>query len=211
MNSGIPVDGWQGYALTGRPDVLNYLRQGDVSWSELWAFYRTTAADPEAMLRLCGLFHLFHCPQFEAEGSVLIEDEGVYVPLKEWARFAIYVQFAIPEARLRDSLAELLAQGLLSPLYFEAIFSLYLDAEAERQEWETSALQCGVPQPRPIEGVGNELRIRLPNFPSTYASRPHRNDLVLQAAAARYGAWNRSYLDAMGEEEEDWLDEGGGG
>jgi hypothetical protein len=211
MNSGTPVEGWKGYALTGRPDFLNYLRRGDVTWSELWTFYRTSAPDPDAMLRLCGLFHLFLCPQFEAEGSVLIEDEGAYVPLKEWTRFAIYIQFAVPETRLRESLSDLLAQGLLSPLYFEAVFSLYLDAEAERQEWETSALQQGVAQVGLTPRQDNGLRIRLPNFPSTYASRPHRNELVLQAAGDHYSEWNRSYLDALGDEEEDWQDEGGGG
>jgi len=204
------TDGWKGYALTGRPDFLNYVRQGDVTWSELWEFYRASPTEPDAMLRLCGLFHLFLCPQFEEEGSVLDADEGSYLPLKEWARFAVYIQFALPETRLRDALSELLAQGLLSPLYYEAVFSTYLEADMERQEWETSALLNGVQTSRPLEGLGNGLRIRLPDFPSTYATSPHRNERLLQVAGGHYAAWNRSYLDAVGEEDEDWMDEGGG-
>jgi hypothetical protein len=205
------ADGWKGYALTGRPDFLNYVRQGDVTWSELWAFYRTTPADPDAMLRLCGLFHLFLCPQFEAEGSVLDADDGAYLPLREWARFAVYTQFVLPETRLRQGLSELLAQGLLSPLYYEAVFGAYLEAEMERQEWETSALLSGVPKHQPPSNVGNGLRIRLPNLPSTYAASPQRNERLLQVAGGHYTEWNQSYLDALGEEDEDWLDEGGGG
>jgi len=205
------ADGWKGYALTGRPDFLNYVRRGDVTWSELWAFYRVSPAEPGAMLRLCGLFHLFLCPQFEAEGSVLDSDEGAYFPLQEWARFAVYTQFVLPEARLRESLSELLAQGLLSPLYYEAVFSAYLEAEAERQEWETSALLTSSQKLRPAEDLGSGLRIRLPNFPSTYATSPQRNERLLQVVGGHYTEWNQSYLNAIGDEDEDWLDEGGGG
>ena len=210
MISGSPMDDWKICALNGRSDFLNFVHQGEVTWSELWAFYRTAAADPEAMLRLYELFHLHLCPQFEAEGSVLDADEGAYVPLKEWARFAVYEQFALSEARLRESLSQLLAQGQLSPLYFEAAFSLYVEAEAERQEWETSALQRGVAQHRPLASMGSGLRIRLPNVPSTYASVSHRDELVLQAADSHYSEWNQSYLTAVGEEDDDWQDEGEG-
>lgn len=205
-----PADSWNGYALNSRPDFLNNERQADVTWSELWKFYRATPTEPDAMLRHCELFHLFLSPQFEAEGSVLDAEDGVYLPLLEWARFAVYTQFVLSEARLRESLSELLAQGLLSPLYYEAIFSTYLEAETERQEWETSALLSGVPPPRCIDRVGNGLRIRLPNFPSTYATNSRHNERLLQVAGGHYGAWNQSYLDAVGEEDEDWLDEGGG-
>lgn len=210
MVSGSPMDGWKSCALKGQAEFLDFVRQGEVTWSELWAFYRTASADPEAMLRLSELFHLSLCPQFEAEGSVLDADEGTYVPLKEWARFAVYEQFALPEARLRESLSQLLAQGQLSPLYFEAVFSLYVEAEAERQEWETSALQHGVAQHRPLVGLTNGLRIRLPNVPSAYAAVSHRDELVLRAADSHYSEWNQSYLTAVGEEDDDWQDEGEG-
>ena len=46
---------WQSYALQGRPDVLNYLHRGDVSWEGLWSFYRTRAASPEAVMAVMNL------------------------------------------------------------------------------------------------------------------------------------------------------------
>lgn len=204
------ADGWKGAALTGQPDFLNYVRQGDVTWSELWDFYRTASVDPEAILELCALFHITLCPQFEAEGSLLYADEGVYLPLKEWARFAVYTQFVLTEERLRESLSELLAQGRLSPLYYEAVFSTYLEADAERQEWETSALAAGVRACRLSGSARDGLRIRLPDFPSTYAAASHRNERLLQVAGGHYADWNQSYLNALGDEDDDWLDEGSG-
>ena len=43
---------WQGYALSGRPDFLNYLNAGDVTWEKLWDFYRQATALPAAMRSL---------------------------------------------------------------------------------------------------------------------------------------------------------------
>ena len=40
--------GWQEYALSGRPDFLNYLHSGDVTWEKLWEFYRRQPAAPRA-------------------------------------------------------------------------------------------------------------------------------------------------------------------
>src|SRR5579872_278863 len=120
--------GWKGYALTGRPDFLNYLKRGDVTWSELWAFYRENPADASAMIHLMGLFHIFLSQQYDREGSVLDREGEVYPQLREWARFAVSCQEFVPEENLRDSLAHLLGQSLISALYYEAVFSVFVEA-----------------------------------------------------------------------------------
>ena len=208
MGYDAPGHGWQKYALNGRPDFLNYLRQGEVTWPELWEFLRVEAADTEAMVRLSGLFHLFLCPEFEREGSVLDGDGTVFPQLHKWALFAIEANADLPEARLRDGLSDLLAQGLLSPLYYEAVFSLYVEASAEREGRTLPDLDRDWPLPR-LTGTG--LHIRLPDYPSPYPVCPDPNDRVLQMAGPRYDAWNQAYLTALGDEDEDWLDEGGEG
>src|SRR5207248_10742165 len=48
---------WQAYALEGRPDLLNYLYQGDATWEQVWQLYRERPAPAEAVLRVTGLFH----------------------------------------------------------------------------------------------------------------------------------------------------------
>jgi hypothetical protein len=199
--------GWQAYALTGRPDFLNYLRQGVVTWPELWEFFNTADAETEAMLRLSGLFHLFLCPEFEGEGSVLDEEGLVYPQLHTWALFAVQARETLPEERLRDSLSDLLAQGLLSPLYYEAAFSLYVEASAERDGRVLPPLDESWPLPRLTGG----LHVRLPGYPSPYPVQPDPNDCVLQMAGPRYEAWNHAYVIALGDEDDDWLDEGGEG
>ena len=47
---------WQGYALEGRPDLLNYLYRGDVTWEQVWQLYRERPAKADAVLRISGLF-----------------------------------------------------------------------------------------------------------------------------------------------------------
>jgi hypothetical protein len=206
-----PGRGWKAYALNGRPDFLNYLRQGDVTWPELWQFLSAEAADTEVMLRLSGLFHLFLSPEFEREGSVLDAEGDVFPQLHTWALFAVGERETLPEERLREGLSELLGQGYLSPLYYEAAFSLYVEANAERatapvpERLETWRL------PRMPEDPAHGLRIRLPDYPSAYPVCPDPNDRVLQMAGPRYDAWNRAYLTALGDEDDDWLDEGGEG
>src|SRR5687767_699731 len=123
---------WQGYALTGRPDFLNYLRAGFVTWRQLWEFYRDHPADPNVVVRLMGLFHGFQSHDYDREGCVLDPDGDVYPQLREWARFAVAQREFLPEGTLRDNLADLLEQNLVSPLYYEAAFSAYLEACDER-------------------------------------------------------------------------------
>jgi hypothetical protein len=211
MHHGSPGLGWQAYALTGRPDFLNYLRQREVTWPELWEFLSASSADTEALARLSGLFHIFLCPEFEQQGSFLDADGSVYPQLHTWALFAVRAGERLPEDRLRDGLSDLLAQGLLSPLYYEAVFSLYVEASAEWLGRVLPDLDASWPLPRVPVTSETGLRIRMPNYPSPYPVRPDPNDRVLQMASPRYEAWNSAYLTALGDEDEDWLDEGGEG
>ena len=69
-----PESAWKTYALAGRPDFLNYLHAGDVTWPEVWSFYRTYPADTDAVVRICGLFHMFESLAFDREGNLYISD-----------------------------------------------------------------------------------------------------------------------------------------
>jgi len=208
--------GWQGYALTGRPDLLNYLRRGDVTWSQLWDFYRAHPADPGAVVRLMGLFHAFLSVQYDAEGAVLDYEQGVYPQLREWAQLAVECADWIPEEKIRDSLAGLLEQDLISPLYYEAVFNVYLEASVER----SAAIWSEQPEARASLG-GLEVpavtfrRISI-QLPERVLSDSLQNDPQWAAArsrivSCRHADWDRAYAVALGEEEGDWRDEGGSG
>jgi hypothetical protein len=207
------ASGWETYALVGRPDFLNYLRRGDVTWEDLWAFYSESAVEPSAVVRLSGLFHLFLSQEFEREGSVLEPESDVYRRLKLWATFAVDRPDRAPESGLRDSLADLLGQSLISPLYYEAVFSVYLEATLELQAklWpDVPSDSAALPHPE-IEDRKLALRLSgLPRCPEVHTSA--RWDETLSILVDRhYATWNYAYALALGDEDEDWIDEGGGG
>jgi hypothetical protein len=182
---------WAGYALTGRPDFLNYLRRGDVTWAELWQFYRRYLQEPDPALRLGGLFHIFLSEEFDRAGGVLDRDSEVYQSLVEWAEFALDCDRIIPEAAHRESLTHLLGQSLVSPLYYEAAFNVYTDAALQRTGTVDSF----------GSGANADASGRLRLFvPGAHGSGP------------RYGDWNRAFVLALGEEDPaEWTDEGGEG
>lgn len=208
--------GWQSYALTGRPDLLNYLRRGDVTWSQLWEFYRAHPADPSAVVRLMGLFHAFLSVQYDAEGAVLDYEQGVYPQLREWAQLAVECADWIPEEKVRDSLAGLLEQDLISPLYYEAAFNVYLEASVE----QTAAMWTEQPEVRTTLAdlelpatTGRRISVRLPErgIVTPLQSDPQWVAAKARLVSCRHADWDQAYAMALGEEEDDWRDEGGSG
>lgn len=207
---------WRGYALVGRPDFLNYLHAGDVTWDEAWEFYRDNAADPYSIVRLMGLFHMFLSQQFDAEGCVLDHGTGVHAELQGWARLALDLREILPEEQLRDSLAALLGQSLISPLYYEAAFSVYVETSLSRhvQVWasDLSRLEKFAADPAP-EPRDRHLSLKLsglPRCPELQAAARWDQSLSV-VVGQHYAAWNHAYAVALGEEEEGWQDEGSGG
>jgi hypothetical protein len=216
MNAVAEDTGWQAYALTGRPDLLNYMRRGDVTWSELWRFYRQSPADPSAMIRVMGLFHMFLSHDYDGEGCVLDADGRVYPQLREWARFVVDSQDFVPEEKLRDSLAGLLGQSLISPLYYEAVFNAYLEAALHKHAavWSTdSTLLEKLRTPEMREPREGRLAIHLHDmrWSSDLQDSRYWHDTVSMLMGRHYAAWDQAYALALGEDDETWLDDGGEG
>lgn len=202
---------WVAYAVTGRPDFLNYLRRGDVTWSELWAYYHRSPADPGAMLRLSGLFHIFLSHDYDREGGVLDRDGSVYRALSEWARFAVACTEFLPEEKVCEGLAALLGDSLISPLYFEAAFSTYMEALVTAEASAPAPPAAGPGYHRNGGSGGRALRLLLPDLSDGRVAAAVSGDAVSSAIRSHYGPWNVAYLTALGQEQEDWLDEGGEG
>src|SRR5436190_7917816 len=131
MDSWQGAFGWQGYALEGRPDILNYLRQGDVTWPQVWDFYRVRPGQPEAMLRVAGLFHASLSAQFDGAGCHLEPDSDLERELRAWAAFAAEREADLPESGLQATLARLADDGLLTPLYYQHAYAAYMEALLE--------------------------------------------------------------------------------
>jgi hypothetical protein len=204
--------GWKGRALAGSPDFLKDVKDGTVTWSQLWSFYRQTPADSGAVLALTGFFHLVQFRRFEREGSVLDRDGRVYADLQEWACFAVAGGELVPEARLRDSLAGLLGLSLISPLYYELVFGCYLEASLERQEMVTAgegplldaADAAGISPPGRLP-----VRLREGSRPlggQRDAATAGRMSALL---ARHYPGWNEAYTLALGDRVGEQFDEGG--
>lgn len=207
---------WQGYANTGRPDFLNYLRAGDVTWSELWDHYRAHTPESEAVLRLTGLFHIFMSQAYDDEGGVLDRDGEVFTALRDWGELALDRPDLVPEERLRDSLATLLGQSLISPLYYEAVFTLFVEASLARHVrlWTENLDQLEEPQAGARAAVERRHMAihldELPRAPSPQIARrwDHHVSVVI---GRHYTAWDEAYALAIGDDGEAWRDEGDGG
>ena len=205
------ASGWQAYALTGRPDFLNYLRARLVTWDDLWDFYRVSPAEADAMVRLMGLFHAFQSVDFDREGGVLHRDSSAYAALRNWARFAVDCEEFLPEAKLCESLAGLLSQSLISPLYYEALFGVCLEQRLERNRERNFAEEIrhpaiGVGKSR--EESGRRLAVRLP---VNVAEAPP-TQLSLEGLLQRhYAPWNHAFATALGDDNEEWIEDGGEG
>ncbi|MCA1595696.1 MAG: hypothetical protein LC772_04640 [Chloroflexi bacterium] len=121
--------GWQSYALTGRPDLLNYLRAGDFTWGDLWAFYDERGLPPAAALARCtSLFHQFLSWELDLVGGRLEPGDNLMDDLMSWAHFCVKHDGEIPERAVRDLLVELAEAGSVSTSYFEFAYQCYIRA-----------------------------------------------------------------------------------
>jgi hypothetical protein len=138
---------WQGYALEGRPDLLNYVQRGDVAWERVWDLYRSQPVDPAVVLRISGLFHAFMSSQYDREGCYLDEDGETCRQLRAWCRFAAEREDLLPEVRIQDALGRLGDGSLISRLYYVAAYQLYMEALLDRyaDAWRDGSARASAP------------------------------------------------------------------
>jgi hypothetical protein len=209
---------WQGYALTGRPDFLNYLNTGDVTWEDLWEFYRQQAAPPESVRALMRLFHLFLSDQYDADGCWLDPEGEVLARLKGWAAFVLDSADRLPLEDVRADLAGLVASGMVTPLYYQAAYLVFMETSVDRH---VSFLASGAATAELAEEPrlpGPDER-RLPVYhPGADRLADLQGDTDWDAAlrsllAQQYRSWNSAYAASLPdpEHEEVWTTAGGEG
>jgi hypothetical protein len=208
--------GWQGYALQGRPDVLNYLHRGDVSWEGLWSFYRAREASAEAMMAVMNLFHAFMSAEYDSQGCWLDPDGEPYRHLRAWASFALEQEEILSESVIQAGLAHLADISLISAHYYHAAFQVYMESVLDqhaarwRREPTRKAAASRVDFPTPD---ARRLPIYFPEA-SRFAelrSDPQWEDSVRALLANHYQSWNTAYAAALVDEEvEETLRETGG-
>jgi hypothetical protein len=209
---------WQGHALSGRPDFLNYLNAGDVTWEELWQFYRHTPPPHEAVRSLTRLFHLFLSSQYDAAGCWLDPEGEVAARLRAWAEFALDAAERLSLEAAQTDLAGLVGSGLITPLYYQAAYLVFMETSVDRRASEWTA------------GRATELRADFPELPApderclpVYhpgADRfSHlRGDARWEAALSslvceQYSSWNSAFAAHLPDpdHEEAWTTAGGEG
>lgn len=209
----VPARPWQECAVAGSPDLLFHLHARRLGWGDLWRFFEERPAHPGAILAMTGFFHVHLSREYDREGAVVDREGSTYPPLQEWARFVTARPDLVPEEQLRDSLAGLLALGLVSALYFELVFGVFLEARAEDRErhqphGEADASEGwdgGTP------GARGRLTIR---WPLHLNSAPFAPDEPWSRSFSHlrdqhYRSWNQAYSLALGAEDENAYDEGG--
>jgi hypothetical protein len=217
---------WKGYALQGRPDLLNYLRRGDATWEQVWDCYREHAAESAAILRIMGLFHAFMSARYDQEGCHLDEEGEVCRQLRAWAAFAIDVMEWLPEERIQESLARLGEAGMITPLYYAAAYSRYMEAILDcsalrwRAQWpawtdhpdpgqeDRPSGESSAPEPALLPGYAPD-RARFPDL----RVEPAWERSVEALLASHYPSWNQAYcsLCPPTDDEESFADVGGEG
>lgn len=200
--------GWQGYARDGRPDLLNYLRRGDVTWEELWAYYRERASSAEAVQRLTGLFHAFMSSEFDQAGCHLDEDGETWCQLSAWAAFAIEFEDLLPEAAIQEILRRLGDQGMVSGLYYNAVFSVYMETLLDRYAGEgrlaerVADRRDGLPAPEERRlGTYYPDAARFPQL----SGEPAWRETLDAFLAGHYRTWNHAYAAIYTRSEEEAL------
>lgn len=212
---------WQSYALTGRPDFLNYLRRGDVTWSQLWEFYRDNPAEADTMIRLIRLFHAFLSQVYDAEGAVLDRDGEVYPRLREWAEYAVAAQEFLPEEKVTQAMGDLLDQSLISRLYFEAVYSVYVEAALARSvsAWQADSGEVDVPRDAAAtrEAAGDDARkaaarltlnLDYPDPPVDRIAVDVWHSTVSAVIARHERRWLAAFSAVCRDDEAEWYDEG---
>lgn len=218
MDSWEGIFSWQGYALEGRPDLLNYIRCGDVGWPDIWSFYGRSAASTEAVQRVSGLFHASLSQAYDREGSVLDLDGETYRQLRAWSEFAVAREDLIPEASVQEVLTRLADMGLVSELYYTAAYSVYMETTLDRYAagWRSEVHRWS--DTRSPAGKAGEDRRRLgvyypeaERFP-TLRGDPEWEQSLRRFLDNHYDSWNRAFSAAYaGAEEPDPLEVGGEG
>ncbi len=198
--------GWQGHALTGRPDFLNYLNAGDVTWEALWEFYGRQPVPPEAVRSLTRLFHLFHSSEYDRAGCWLDPEGEIRSRLAAWAAFAVDHERLAPLAVAQADLSGLVAANLVTPLYFQAVYLVFMETRVDRaaSHWSEPAsdgqLKAGEEFPEPAERL-------LPVYHPGSARHSHLvGDAVWSAAlralvASYYLTWNTAYAASLPDSE----------
>ena len=209
---------WQGYALSGRPDFLNYLNAGDVTWEELWDFYRQATALPAAMRSLMRLFHLFLSSEYDAAGCWLDPESEILARLRAWAAFGLDLAERVPLEEVQADLAGLVGAGLVTPLYYQAAYLVFMETSVERHA--SAWPEAGVPVPpgdRP--GLPAPDQRLLPVYhPGSDRFSHLQGDADWEAAlrslvSSQYSSWNRAYAAHLPDpdHEEVWTTAGGEG
>jgi hypothetical protein len=208
--------GWQGYALEGRPDILNYLRRGDVSWRQVWDLYGARPAPPDAMLRISGLFHASLSAEFDGAGCHLDPDGEIRRQLRDWAVFAVGA--ALPETGLQETLARLADSGLITALYYPVAYAAYMEALLDRYAagWgdeRNGPAEGGEPVTAHADGAGCSLPRYYPErlrFPDLQGDARWERSMGAFLAVHHCG-WSRAYAALYpAADEEGFLEETGG-
>ena len=216
---------WQGYALEGRPDLLNYLQRGDATWEQVWDLYRGRPVDPAAVLRISGLFHAFMSNLYDREGCYLDEDGETCRQLRAWCRFAAEREELLPEIRIQETLGRLGDGGMISRLYYVAAYRLYMEAllDCFAEAWRGGAARESVPaeegaaSTRPDAAPAGELWL-----PGCYPAAERFTDLQADPAweaglrvflAGHQRSWNCAYGStySLADEEAELVEIGGEG
>jgi hypothetical protein len=209
---------WQAYALTGRPDFLNYLNSGDVTWDGLWEFYRQQTPPQEAVRALTRLFHLFLSRQFDDAGCWLDPEGEICARLHAWAAFALDTADGVPLEAVQSDLAGLVSAGLITPLYYQAAYLAFMETSVDRQAtaWAEDERAVATPVTRELPDPGER---RLPVYHPGPARFTHlQTDPTWDAAlntliSTQYSSWNTAFVANLPDpdHEEDWTTAGGEG
>lgn len=207
---------WQDHALSGRPDFLNYLHAGDVQWEELWEFYRQQSAPPESIRSLTRFFHMFLSSEYDQAGCWLDPEGEIYPRMRAWAEFALDIVERVPLGNGQVDLARLVGAGLVTPLYYQAAYTVFAETTVDRQASEWSGEVMAPPSASPIRLPAYEQRC-LPAYHPGPGRFPHlQQDTAWHEAlqvhlAVQYRAWNQAFVENLpdAEGEEEWTMVGG--
>jgi hypothetical protein len=199
---------WQGYALEGRPDLLNYLHRGDATWEQVWELYRQRPTSPESVLRITGLFHAMLSSRYDGEGCHLDEEGDTYRQLRAWAAFAVERPDLLPEDRIQDGLARLGDSGLITDHYYTASYAVYTEALLDRFAASWAGPERDGKGPRgPADFPGARERQLAVYYPSlarypALCSNPDWEQSMRSFLVAHYTSWNSVYAATYSGEQE---------
>jgi hypothetical protein len=207
---------WQGYALSGRPDFLNYLYAGDVTWEGLWDFYRQQTPPQEAVRSLMRLFHIFLSREYDNAGCWLDAEGEVCARLRSWASFAQDIADRVSVEEVQADLAGLVGAGLVTPLYYQAAYMVFMEIWVDRHAsaWtgEEEPLDEAPDLPEPDE---RHLPVYHPGSSrfTHLQGDPTWDSALRSLVSSQYSSWNSAYAATLPDpdHEEAWTMAGGEG